>query len=52
MNGKLDKGEFFIGILDVGGLNTPKRIPNLDNFIMGKDLIAVRDGLPHDAYYS
>ncbi len=48
----LAEGEVYVWISDIGGIDVPKNIPVLDNFVLDDDLEPVHHDLPSETYYS
>lgn len=45
-------GEMSISILDLGGFDVPKQIPQIDQYVAAEDLELVRRDLPRESYFS
>ena len=48
----LNAGEISMWILDMGGYDSPKEIPSLDQFVVDEDLESIRKDLPREVYYT
>lgn len=52
MSRALSTGEFSLWVVDLGHIEMPSQIPQLDEFVMPEDLAPLRLGIPREAYCS